>query len=113
MNLTSKDWRTRTACVSFHLLTLGELCGCDIQYVLQFSQSNVSRHLAYLRNSGLVTDRRDGFRVYYRLTRWRGNSGLFAFLQQAFRGDKVFASDRRKLRAAIQDGACTLSEVRR
>ena len=51
-----------------NLLLHGELCVCDIQYVLENSQPNVSRHLAYLKNSGMVLDRRDGFRIFYRLT---------------------------------------------
>ena len=50
-----------------NLLLHGELCVCDIQFVLEASQPNVSRHLAYLKNSGLVLDRRDGFRIFYRL----------------------------------------------
>jgi ArsR family transcriptional regulator len=93
-----------------NLLTVGELCGCDIQYVLKASQSNVSRHLTYLKNSGLVADRRNGYRVYYRLTPQRANSGLFAFLKRAFRDDKTFATDIKKLRVAIKAGACTISE---
>ena len=36
-----------------NLLLHGELCGCDIQYVLDTSQPNISRHLQYLKNSGL------------------------------------------------------------
>jgi ArsR family transcriptional regulator len=94
-----------------NLLTEGELCGCDIQYVLKSSQSNVSRHLTYLKNSGLVSDRRNGYRVYYRLTPSKSNSGLFAFLQQAFKADKTFAGDLKRLRAAIKDGACSVSEA--
>ena len=50
-----------------NLLLHGELCGCDIQYVLEMSQPNVSRHLTYLKNCGLVLDRRDGPRIFYRL----------------------------------------------
>ena len=50
-----------------NLLLHGELCVCDIQYVLENSQPNVSRHLAYLKNSGIVLDRRDGYRVFYRI----------------------------------------------
>lgn len=92
-----------------NLLTVGELCGCDIQHVLKASQSNVSRHLTYLKNSGLVADRRNGYRVYYRLTPKKTNAGLFAFLKQAFRGDNIFPSDIKKLRAAIKQGACTIS----
>jgi ArsR family transcriptional regulator, arsenate/arsenite/antimonite-responsive transcriptional repressor len=92
-----------------NLLTVGELCGCDIQYVLKVSQSNVSRHLTYLKNSGLVTDRRNGYRVYYSLTPKRSNAGLFAFLKRAFKDDKIFPSDIKKLHSAIKEGACTIS----
>lgn len=93
-----------------NLLTVGELCGCDIQYVLRASQSNVSRHLTYLKNSGLVADRRNGYRVYYRLIPNSGNSGLFAFLKRAFRADRIFPSDISKLRRAIKHGACSISQ---
>ena len=51
-----------------NLLLHGELCVCDIQFVLETSQPHASRHLAYLKNSGLVVDRRDGYRIYYRLS---------------------------------------------
>jgi ArsR family transcriptional regulator len=49
------------------LLTAGELCVCDLMAVLELPQSTVSRHLAYLRNTGLVEDRRQGVWMYYRL----------------------------------------------
>ncbi len=49
------------------LLVSGELCVCDLLVILQLPQSTVSRHLAYLRNSGLVQDRREGVWMYYRL----------------------------------------------
>jgi ArsR family transcriptional regulator len=51
------------------LLTQGELCVCDLMAVLQLPQSTVSRHLAYLRNAGLLTDRREGVWMYYRLAK--------------------------------------------
>lgn len=50
-----------------HLLTKGELCVCDIMSALRSPQSKVSRHLAYLRNAGLVTHRRAGRWMYYSL----------------------------------------------
>ena len=49
------------------LLTWGELCVCDLMATLGLPQSTVSRHLAYLRNAGLVDDRRQGVWMYYRL----------------------------------------------
>ena len=49
------------------LLLGGELCVCDLMAVLQLPQSTISRHLAYLRNTGWVEARRLGVWMYYRL----------------------------------------------
>ncbi len=94
------------------LLLHGELCVCDIQHVLDSPQPNVSRHLTYLKNSGLVLDRRDGARMYYRLAEpTRGlHSQLFEFLRGAFAGTEAFEVDSRKLKKAIREGSCTVSE---
>ena len=53
------------------LLVHGELCVCDLMEVMELPQSTVSRHLATLRQAGLVEDRRQGVWIYYRLS---GNS---------------------------------------
>jgi len=94
-----------------NLLLHGELCVCDIQHVLASPQPNVSRHLTYLRNSGLVLDRREGFRVYYRLAdACHGEARLlFDFLRQACKRDDELRADTEKLKRAIRDGACTAS----
>ena len=95
-----------------NLLLHGELCGCDIQYVLETSQSNVSRHLGYLKRSGLVMDRRVGFRIYYRLAEAVSpeHKNLIAFLREALT-DAVFIADEKKLKKAIKNGACSISEA--
>ena len=49
------------------LLQAGEICVCDIHGSLGLPQPAVSRHLAYLRKSGLVNSRKDGLWVHYRL----------------------------------------------
>ena len=94
-----------------NLLLHGELCVCDIQHVLGSPQPNVSRHLAYLKHSGLVFDRREGQRMYYRLAE-QGEAArrrLLAFLQAAFAGSDEFERDSRKLEKAIARGACTVA----
>lgn len=96
------------------LLFQGELCGCDIQHVLDLSQSNVSRHLHYLKRAGLVLDRRDGYRVFYRLADARdpNRTPLFDYLRTVFRREAVFRADLRDLKKAIRAGACTLADRR-
>ena len=49
------------------LLRAGEICVCDIHGSLGLAQPTVSRHLAYLRRSGLVATRKEGLWVHYRL----------------------------------------------
>lgn len=44
-----------------------ELCVCELTEALDLSQPMISRHLAQLRTSALVSDRRAGQWVYYRL----------------------------------------------
>nr|WP_246590212.1 metalloregulator ArsR/SmtB family transcription factor [Marinobacterium ramblicola] len=45
----------------------GELCVCELMEALGQPQPKISRHLAQLRRSGLLLDRRQGQWVYYRL----------------------------------------------
>src|SRR5262249_28822648 len=50
------------------LLQAGEFCVGDLVTVLDLPQPSASRHLAYLRDAGLVADRKQGLWVYYSLT---------------------------------------------
>jgi len=57
---------TRLRCLLL-LKSQGELCVCELIYAIEESQPKISRHLAHLRNSGLVVDRKEGLWVHYRL----------------------------------------------
>jgi ArsR family transcriptional regulator, arsenate/arsenite/antimonite-responsive transcriptional repressor len=50
-----------------HLMGDEEVCVCSFVETLKTNQPKVSRHLAYLRRAGLVTTRRDGKWIHYRL----------------------------------------------
>jgi ArsR family transcriptional regulator, arsenate/arsenite/antimonite-responsive transcriptional repressor len=49
------------------LLREGEQCVCNLYTELNMSQPKTSRHLAAMREAGLVTARRDGKWMHYRL----------------------------------------------
>lgn len=51
------------------LLMAGEVCVCDIHETLKIPQAKASRHLAYLRRTGLVTARREGLWMHYSLSK--------------------------------------------
>lgn len=50
------------------LKEMGELCVCDLCVALDESQPKISRHLAMLRESGLLIDRKQGKWVHYSLS---------------------------------------------
>lgn len=50
-----------------NLMRKDEICVCFFTEVLGESQPKISRHLAYLRNAGLVSARRDGKWMHYRI----------------------------------------------
>ena len=49
------------------LIKQKELCVCEFTYAFGLAQPAVSRHLALLRETGIVRDRREGLWIYYRL----------------------------------------------
>jgi len=76
------------------LLQRDELCVCDIERVLEIPQTRVSRHLSILRHAGLVSARREGRWMHYRLQRdVRLKTDLFSSLTQALPASELFARD--------------------
>ena len=49
------------------VLRNGEVCVCHLSALFDRPQPYVSKQLAELKEMGLVSDRRDGFRIYYSL----------------------------------------------
>ena len=77
-----------------------ELCVCQIIELLGLAPSTVSRHMAILRQSGLVESRKEGRWIYYR--RAASGSGSLAdstldWLDRAGRGLAEVARDGRSL----------------
>lgn len=48
-------------------LTQCDQCVCVLNELADIDQSNISRHLAILKKTGIVSDRRQGMNVYYHL----------------------------------------------
>lgn len=79
-----------------------ELCVCELTQALVLAQPKISRHLAILRESGLLLDRKSGLWVYYRLhpelPQWVEN--IMNVLQTAGAGQEPFAADNMRLLGA-------------
>lgn len=57
---------TRLRCITL-LQKEGKLCVCELTAALELSQPKISRHLAQLRQCGLLRDSREGQWVYYQI----------------------------------------------
>ena len=86
------------------LLGDGEICVCHIHASLDVPQPTASRHLAYLRKSGLVEARREGIWMHYRLAP-QENPVVAAVVQSALHAlthTDISAKDERRLQVALK-----------
>jgi ArsR family transcriptional regulator, arsenate/arsenite/antimonite-responsive transcriptional repressor len=63
-----------------HLIfTNGEMCISDLEKILDFTQAKTSRHLIYLKNSGILSFRRYNHWVFYQI-----KDEVYEILKQIF-----------------------------
>ncbi len=76
-----------------NLLYDKELCVCDIMETLKITQTKASRHLAYLKNAGLVKDRKQARWVYYTMISKERLGFLDCVIYDSVRTIEKFKSD--------------------
>lgn len=75
-----------------------ELCVCDFVNVLKITQTKASRHLSYLKNAGIVSDRRQSQWVFYSILKKKNNTAFMELLiTECLRKEKQYTSDLLKL----------------
>jgi ArsR family transcriptional regulator len=92
-----------------------ELCVCDIMGVLGITQSKASRHLRYLFNAGLVTDRREGLWMYYCISAAPGSreDKQFNLLREMLASLPEARTLREQLQQWLREKPCKLGQDRR
>ena len=106
VDLMFRAFSDRTRLRILNMLRGGELCVCHIVDVLGVPQPKASRHLAYLRKSGLVTARKQGQWSYYSLApaRTTFHQKLLDCLGCCFEDVPELTKDTKRL--AIVRGCC-------
>lgn len=91
-----------------HLLRHGEMCVGDLVKILRIPQARVSRHLAYLRRSGLVDARRETLWIYYSLAPARNDvhRALLGCITGCFQDLPEFAADAKRRGVVKTSGGC-------
>ncbi len=84
-----------------NLLLDGEVCVCKLHESLGLPQSTVSRHLAVLRNAGVVQGRRQGTWMHYSLCEPASelHRGLLENFRTNLASNEEFKKDRETLKA--------------
>lgn len=98
---------TRLRCLVL-LQKEGELCVCEIGQILGSIQPKISRHLALMRSSGLVSDERRGQWVYYSLNQslpdW--TKKIIESTCENLMSEEPYRSDIKKIRSLKKDNIC-------
>jgi ArsR family transcriptional regulator len=92
----------RTRLRLLNLIADREVCVCYLVEILGLAQPTISRHLAYLRRSGIVAARRQGKWMHYRIVLPQ-NASARQLLLEVLRGlssDKTMQRERARLRGA-------------
>ncbi len=87
------------------LLGEGELCLCQIIEMLGLAPSTVSKHMAVLRQAGLVEIRKKGRWCYYRLARKdapKAAREAINWVQKTLTGEKKIIKDAKRLKAVVK-----------
>lgn len=53
--------------ILYLIFSHGEMCIADLEKILDFTQAKTSRHLSYLKNSGILASRRYNHWVFYQI----------------------------------------------
>lgn len=99
IELLFKALADRTRLRLLNLIGEDEICVCFFVEVLNTNQPKISRHLAYLRKAGVVSARRDGKWIHYRIVEPPDAhaANIFREVRTSLQNDPAMQRDRARL----------------
>ncbi len=92
------------------IMTNGEMCITDLEGILEFTQTKTSRHLIYLKNSGILTSRKFNQWMFYQI-----KDEVFDIIQQIMqflRRDPVLQKDQQIFQTMYTNRELTLNRLK-
>ncbi|HLZ16598.1 MAG TPA: metalloregulator ArsR/SmtB family transcription factor [Cyclobacteriaceae bacterium] len=92
------------------IMTNGEMCITDLENILEFTQTKTSRHLIYLKNSGILTTRKFNQWVFYQI-----KDEVFDITQQILqflRRDPLLQKDQQIFQTMYTNRELTLNKLK-
>ncbi len=89
--------------ILYLLVEAEEICVCHIHEAMELPQPTMSRHLAYLRRNDLISGRKKGQWVYYRLAKPKTNlhRGIVVCLHTCLTDMEELRRDRQRRDAVV------------
>lgn len=91
------------------IMTNGEMCITDLERILDFTQTKTSRHLIYLKNSGILTTRKFNQWAFYQV-----KDEVFDMVKQILqflRRDPVLQQDQQVFQTMYTNRALALNKL--
>jgi ArsR family transcriptional regulator len=87
-----------------NLLLHYELCVCELEVVLNLTQSNTSRHLGKLRQINLLSDNKDAQWVHYRYNESFDSENvlLIQYIKEQYLKESLYAEDLQRCRKYVE-----------
>ena len=92
------------------IITNGEMCITDLENILEFTQTKTSRHLIYLKNSGILTSRKFNQWMFYQI-----KDEVFDITQQILqflRRDPLLQRDQQIFQTMYTNRELTLNKLK-
>ena len=92
------------------IMTNGEMCITDVEHILEFTQTKTSRHIIYLKNSGILTSRKFNQWIFYQV-----KDEVQDIIQQIFqflRRDPVLQKDQQIFNNLYVNRELTLNKLK-
>lgn len=80
------------------LIDNNEFCVCEMEVLLEMTQSNVSRHLSKLKSTGIIRSSKKAQWVHYKLNEdfLEDNRLLIEYLESKLKRNRIFQNDTRR-----------------
>lgn len=81
------------------IIIKGKVCVCELENILELSQSNVSRHLNKLKTAELIISTKKAQWIYYEINEvfFNENKALLTYLNSIFNNEVNYVEDKNKL----------------
>lgn len=92
------------------ILLENDMCVCELENCLNLKQSNISRHLSALKNSGLLDSYKKAQWAYYRINEdfIRENQQLWIYLDEKLKELPTFKDDHQRMNLCKQENICNI-----